>query len=102
MSFLRNFAIFVLAVTLMSASFQLEAVTYVTDTGGYAYDQSRAVTNWAPAIALGTLAGAGIIAFAVQQSHCHSGSSSCFSSHYSCSSSSSCCRSSSSYSCHCY
>lgn len=58
----------------------LEAVHYVTDTGGYAYDESRAATNLAPAIALGTVAVVGIIALAVQNSH-HSSSSSS-SSHY--------------------
>ena len=54
----------------------LEAVSYVTDTGGYAYDESRAATNLAPAIALGTVAVVGIIALAVQNSHHHSSSSS--------------------------
>jgi hypothetical protein len=61
---------------------QLEAVTYVTDTGGYAYDESRAATNYAPAIALGTVAIVGIIAIAVQNSHDHSSSSSSSSSSY--------------------
>lgn len=46
-----------------------EAVTYVTDTGGYAYDESRAATNLAPAIALGTVVVVAIIAIAVQNSH---------------------------------
>jgi hypothetical protein len=50
---------------------QLEAVAYVTDTGGYAYDESRAAVNLAPAIALGTVAVVGIIAIAVQNSHEH-------------------------------
>lgn len=44
-------------------------VTYVTDAGGYAYDESRAVTNLAPAIALGTVVVVAIIAVAVQNSH---------------------------------
>jgi hypothetical protein len=48
---------------------QLEAVSYVTDTGGYAYDESRAATNIAPAIALGTVAIIAVIAIAVQNSH---------------------------------
>lgn len=48
---------------------QLEAVSYVTDTGGYAYDESRAATNIAPAIALGTVAIVAVIAIAVQNSH---------------------------------
>lgn len=68
---------------------------YVTDTGGYAYDECRAVTNLAPAIALGTVAIVAIIALAVQNSH-HSSSSHSHS--CGCSSSSS---SSSSSSCHC-
>jgi hypothetical protein len=58
----------------------LGAITYVTDTGGYAYDESRAVTNLAPAIALGTVAIVGIIAIAVQNTHDHSSSS--YSGHY--------------------
>ena len=68
------------------ATQQVEAVTYVTDTGGYAYDESRAATNLAPAIALGTVAIVGIIALAVQNSHDHSSSepsSNSSSSHYS-------------------
>lgn len=44
-------------------------VAYVTDTGGYAYDESRAAVNLAPAIALATIAIVGIIAIAVQNSH---------------------------------
>lgn len=62
----------------------LNAVSYVTDTGGYAYDEARAATNLAPAIALGTVAIVGIIAIAVQNSHDHhsSSSSSSSSSHY--------------------
>lgn len=63
-------------------SHQLEAVSYVTDTGGYAYDESRAVTNLAPAIALGTVAIVGIIAIAVNNSHDHHSSSSYSSGHY--------------------
>lgn len=53
-----------------------EAVTYVTDTGGYAYDESRAATNLAPAIALSTVAIVAIVALAVQNSHDRSSSSS--------------------------
>lgn len=59
-----------------------EALAYVTDTGGYAYDESRAAVNLAPAIALGTIAIVGIVAIAVQNSHGHSSSSSSYS-HYS-------------------
>lgn len=62
-----------------------EAVAYVTDTGGYAFDESRAAVNLAPAIALGTIAIVGIIAIAVQNSHGKRSSSSS-SSHYSSSS----------------
>lgn len=54
----------------------IEATSYVTDTGGYAYDESRAAVNLAPAIALGTVAIVGIVAIAVQNSHEHSSSSS--------------------------
>lgn len=62
---------------------QLEAVTYVTDTGGYAYDESRAATNLAPAIALGTVAVVAIIAIAVQNSHDSSSSNSSSHAHFS-------------------
>lgn len=69
------------AVTTLIATFclstqQAEAVTYVTDTGGYAYDESRAATNLAPAIALATVAIVGIIAIAVNNAHGHNSSSS--------------------------
>lgn len=91
--FKRMAALIVLFAMLCLPAQKIEAVTYVTDTGGYAYDESRAVTNLAPAIALGTVAIVGIIAIAVQNSHDHSSSSS---SHYGSHSSSS--YSSSSYS----
>ncbi len=66
----KKLLILVAIITLTGTSIQqLEAVTYVTDTGGYAYDESRAATNLAPAIALGTVAIVGIIAIAVQNSH---------------------------------
>lgn len=76
-------------VGMMSLSVQpAEGVAYVTDTGGYAYDQSRAALQLAPAIALGTVAIVGIIAIAVQNSHDHHSSyshSSCaFNSHCGC------------------
>lgn len=73
----------ILTMVGLTAQNQLEAVTYVTDSGGYAYDESRAATNLAPAIALSTVALVGIIALAVQNSHDSSSSSS----HSSCSSS---------------
>jgi hypothetical protein len=96
MSLFKKLAIFTLAFSLVSFSLsRLEGVTYVTDTGGYAYDEARAVTNLAPAIALGTVAIAGVIAIAVQNSHDCSSSS-----HYSSSNSSS--SYSSSYSSPCY
>lgn len=56
-------------------------VMYVTDTGGYAYDESRAATNLAPAIALSTVAIVAVVALAVQNSHCRSSSSSSSSAH---------------------
>ena len=69
-------ALSTIAAMMTLSTQQLEAVTYVTDTGGYAYDESRAATNLAPAIALGTVAIVGIIAIAVQNTHEHSSSSS--------------------------
>ena len=68
-----------IAMTFPSTQ-QLEAVSYVTDTGGYAYDESRAATNLAPAIALGTVAIVAVIAIAVQNSHGSSSSHAHFSS----------------------
>ena len=69
-------ALSTIAAMMTLSTQQLEAVTYVIDTGGYAYDESRAATNLAPAIALGTVAIVGIIAIAVQNTHEHSSSSS--------------------------
>lgn len=83
MSFLKKMVALAALFALLGLSTQhLEAVSYVTDTGGYAYDESRAATNLAPAIALGTVAIVGVIALAVQNSHHHSSSSSSSSSHY--------------------
>ncbi len=67
--------ILILAFCISSSTHKLEAITYVTDTGGYAYDEARAATNLAPAIALATVAIVGIIAIAVQNSHDHGSSS---------------------------
>jgi len=47
----------------------------VTDAGGYGYEQCRRVPSLAPAIALGAVALAAIIAVAVQNSSHHSHSS---------------------------
>lgn len=84
MSLFKKLALFAIACSLFNLSLpQLEGVTYVTDTGGYAYDEARAATNLAPAIAIGTLAVAGVIAIAVQNSHDSSSSHYSYSSSYS-------------------
>jgi hypothetical protein len=71
----KRFAIlFLLAAFIQSPPIRLEAATFVTDTGGFAYDESRASTNIAPAIALGTVALVAIIAVAVQNTHSSSSS----------------------------
>lgn len=75
MKWIRLSIFSIIAITSISTR-PVEGVAYVTDTGGYAYDESRAATNIAPAIALGTVAIVGIIAIAVQNSHNHSSSSS--------------------------
>lgn len=62
--------------TSMMNRAEASCCTYVTDTGGYAYDECRAATNIAPAIALSTVAIVAIIALAVQNSHDGSSSSS--------------------------
>lgn len=72
----RMIVLATLLALFCKSSDSLLAVSYVTDTGGYAYDQSRAATNLAPAIALGTVAIVGIIAIAVQNTHDSSSSSS--------------------------
>lgn len=72
MSLLKKMITLTTLITIASLSPQrAEADAYVTDTGGYAYDECRACTNLAPAIALGTVAIVGIIAIAVQNSHGH-------------------------------
>jgi hypothetical protein len=78
MSLINKTVTFLLAFALVTqfVAPRLEAVTYVTDTGGYAYDQCRAATNLAPAIALSTVGIVAIIAIAVQNSHGHSSHSS--------------------------
>lgn len=93
-----SIAFIAILAMLSFSTHRLEAVSYVTDTGGYAYDESRAAVNLAPAIALGTVVIVAIIAIAVQNSHAGS-SSHCHSHCDCCSSSSSCCSSSSSCSC---
>ncbi|WP_068468376.1 hypothetical protein [Candidatus Protochlamydia phocaeensis] len=76
MNSFRKIVALALAIAMTGLSTQqAEAVTYVTDTGGFAYDESRAATNLAPAIALGTVAIVAIIAIAVQNSHESSSSS---------------------------
>lgn len=74
MKWIKLSVFFTIALTSISTQ-PIEGVAYVTDTGGYAYDESRAATNIAPAIALGTVAIVGIIAIAVQNTHNHSSSS---------------------------
>ncbi len=70
MNFIKKLVALAAAVAMTGLCTQrLEAVTYVTDTGGYAYDESRAATNIAPAIALSTVALVAVIAIAVQNSH---------------------------------
>lgn len=77
--FLTLFAI--TALLIPSVTNKLEAVCYVTDTGGCGYDECRLCTNLAPAIALSTVAIVAIIAIAVQNSHDSSSSSSHFHAH---------------------
>jgi hypothetical protein len=54
----------------------LTAQEYLTDAGGYGYEQSRRIPSLAPAIALGTVAIVAIVAVACQNnghsSHSHS------------------------------
>lgn len=55
-----------------SSAGKLEAQEYITDMGGYGYEDSRRAPSIAPAVALGTIAIAAIIAVALQNtSHGH-------------------------------
>lgn len=93
----KKMLVLILSFAMLSTSIQkAEAVTYVTDSGGCGYDESRAAVNLAPAIALATVVIVAAIAIGVQNSHGHSSSSSAHCGPSSCSCSSS---SSSSYSC---
>lgn len=81
MSQFKKFGIYILVAALTTfCHSKVEALTYVTDTAGYAYDESRERTNYAAAIALGTVAAVFITALAIQNSH-HSSCSSKHSSH---------------------
>lgn len=71
------FSIFLIIATMTFTSRVEAECAYVTDSGGFAYDECRAAVNLAPAIALGTVVIVAIIALAVQNSHDHSSSSSC-------------------------
>lgn len=78
MSFFKKWSLYGLLLGALIHTQSAEAITYVTDNGGYAWEESRAATNLAPAIALGTVGIVGIIAIGVQNSH-HSSSSSSYS-----------------------
>lgn len=71
MSLINKTMTFLLTIGLITSlnPSAVEALTYVTDTGGYAYDHCRAATNLAPAIALSTVGIVAIVAIAVQNSH---------------------------------
>jgi len=79
MSIFKKMLVLMLLIGMTSLIPRDAHAAYVTDTGGYAYDECRAAVNLAPAIALGTVAIVGIIAIAVQNSHDHRSSSSFFS-----------------------
>ena len=77
MQYFRSLMAFLAILTTLAFAPQpLQAVTYVTDSGGGGYDETRAATNYAPAVALATVAIAGIIAICVNNSHKHCSSSS--------------------------
>jgi len=54
-----------------TSAHNLNAQEYVTDCGGYGYEQCCRAPSLAPAIALGTIALVAIIAVAVQNTHHH-------------------------------
>jgi len=65
-----------LAIAMFTtSSSSVEALEYVTDLGGYGYEEARRAPQLGPAIAFAALALAAIIAIAVQRSssgHAHS------------------------------
>ncbi|CCB87315.1 MULTISPECIES: hypothetical protein [Parachlamydia] len=71
-SFKKFVAIATLFAMFTSSASSAIAQEYVTDTGGYGYEESRRVPQIGPAIALGAMALAAIIAVAIQNSsHSH-------------------------------
>ncbi len=59
-------------LAMMGASAQnLTAQEYVTDAGGYGYQEARSVPSLAPAIALGAVAVVAVVAVAVQNNSHH-------------------------------
>ena len=68
MKTLKKFIALATLLAMFGSSTGLSAQQYTTDTGGYGYEQGRRTPSLAPAIALGTIALAAIIAVAVQNS----------------------------------
>lgn len=89
MNIFKKLAVFLTIFGMFCNAMQTaEAVTYVTDMGGMAYDESRAATNLAPAIALATVVIVAAVAIGVQNTHGHHRSSSSSNAHHGSSSSS--------------
>lgn len=72
----RLFAAAILMTMLCSSLTSLNAEEYCADNGGCGYTECCRTSSLAPAIALGTIAVAAIVAIAVQNTsghaHCHS------------------------------
>jgi hypothetical protein len=72
----KLFAVLSLMTLLFSSLTSLDAEEYCADNGGCGYTESCRTSSLAPAIALGTIAVAAIVAIAVQNTsghaHCHS------------------------------
>ncbi len=69
--FKKMIALATLLAMIGTSAHSLTAQEFVTDGGGYGYEESRRVPSLAPAIALGAVALVAIIAVAVQNSNHH-------------------------------
>jgi hypothetical protein len=70
MNRMKQYIALIATMTMLGASAQsLDAAVYCTDAGGCGYEECRTAPCLAPAIALGTIALAAIVAVVVQNSH---------------------------------
>ncbi len=71
----KHFSAMAAALLLAVSAQSLEAANYCTDAGGCGYEECRTTPCLSPAIALGAVAIAAIVAVALQNSHGKNGHS---------------------------